>query len=194
MRKIIYFLIVCCMPILALANNQHVCKPPINKQTLTYQKSTNTPVFFAGFIIELPPPKDIGYFNDNLIFKYEQDKTIYLTFSTNMLIDGREADYDPVVVFKEAFGILPKQAKNNSEINAIIRLQRLCENELISYQINNIDYDVIRTKYHNSFSDKSTIDTFILGEPKEVYMIGFKGFTNKEIDQLLSTIHKKNKK
>lgn len=190
----LFTLLLLTVAVSALANEAvPECKPPLHQQALSYQKTTNTPVYFAGFIIELPPPERVGYFNDNLIFKYGAEKTIYFTFPLAMLSDGRSADYDPVQVYKEAFGILPKQAKNNSEIRAIARLQRLCDNELISYKIADIDYEIIRTKYHNSFPDQQTIDTFILGEPREVYMLGFKGFTNSEIDQLLATIHKPKK-
>lgn len=191
--KFILALILCFCNYLFAGEATKVCKPPIHTQTLTYQQSTNTPINFAGFIIELPSPKKIGYFNEDLILKYDQDRTIYLTYSTNTLTEGRQADYDPVAVFNEAFGISPRQDKNKSEIQAIINHQRLCDNELINYQISGINNQVIRTKYQNKFNDNS-INTYILGKSKDVYMITFKGFSNSEIDQLLSTIHKVNSK
>lgn len=191
--KFIVALILCFCNYVFADEATKVCKPPIHTQTLTYQQSTNTPINFAGFIIELPSPKKIGYFNEDLILKYDQDRTIYLTYSSNTLTEGRQADYDPVAVFNEAFGISPRQDKNKSEIQAIINHQRLCDNELINYQISGINNQVIRTKYQNKFND-NTINTYILGKSKDVYMITFKGFSNSEIDQLLSTIHKVNSK
>lgn len=192
MKKLILPLLLACS--VGYANQEPAqplakCIPKIQKQTLTYKATDNIAVYFAGFIIELPTPKRMGLFSDNTIFKYDNNKTIYLTDDTNILSENREADYNPVTVYKEAFGIEPRQEKNKDEIAAIIRFQRLCENDLIQYQIKGINDLIIRTTGQNN-ANENTIETFILSRSEFVYVIGFKGFTNNEIDQLLSTIHK----
>lgn len=46
-----------------------------------------------------------------------------------------------------------KTSRYNAEIKAITSHLRLCDNELILYQSNNQDYEIIRTKEHTHFSD-----------------------------------------
>lgn len=169
------------------------CKPPIHKQPLTYQPTANTPVHFANIILELPKPDSLGFFNQDLIIKYGQ-KSISLSYITEQLMENQAADYDPVAAYKEALGLTPKTGRYNAEIKAITSHLRLCDNELILYQTKNIDYEMIRTKQHTHFSDQQTIDTFLLGRFKDVYVIRFKGFSSDEIDQTLATIHSNKKR
>lgn len=190
MKKLLFAILLGCS-CFTLANQPiKECIAPITEKNLTYKTMNNTDVAFAGFIIELPKPMRVGFFQEDLLLKYDNNRLISLSFFTNILTNGRSPDYDPVEVYKQAFGLKPREAKHDEEIATISRLNRLCNNELIHYKINNIDYEIIRTKNHNSFSDQTTIDTFILGDPREVYQIRFRGFSNSEIDQILATIHK----
>lgn len=198
MKKVILPLLLVCGFSYAnqeLANTtvQNQCTPKMQQKTLTYKATDQIAFYFAGFDIELPTPKRVGLFVDSTVLKYDQDKAIYLNDATAILSENRAADYNPANVYKEAFGLVPRQEKNTDEIAAIIRLQRLCDNDLIHYQINGINDQIIRTTGPND-ANENIINTFILSPSKYVYTIAFKGFTSQEIEKILSTIHKPIKK
>lgn len=190
MQKLLTLLLAS-LAISALANEPvKECKPPINNQTLSYQKTTNTPIYFAGFLIEPPKPEEMAFFNEDLLLKYPGNKTISFSYATSILLKGQAADYDPVAIYKQAFGILPKQSKHNAEIRYITKWFKLCDQELISYKIDQLDYSIFRTNDPAADTAIKELDVMILGDPQEVYMIGFKGFSNSGIDKVLATIHK----
>lgn len=162
------------------------CKPKIDTVTLDYKPSNNKRITFAGMAFYPSEPKEIVLYDEGLIFIYDKNKSLTFSNMSRSWADEKGKDFDVVEMYKQAFAINKLTEAHKNDVEAVIKQQRLCDNQLVSYQINNTRYDIIRTKKQNYFNTNS-IDVFMLGDKGELYMLFFKGFSSQEIDDFFAS-------
>lgn len=179
---------------LSMANE---CKPPRIKQgEITYKipPQNTSPVVFSRHRININNPTLTIFSTDILIYIYgegENRKTLSIQALPDTLKDSNNK-YNATEAYKLAFGLDNKEASDEFILNIRSSLQ-ICDAEITQYPFKGINTPIIKVNMIISGKKDTIFYVFNNIEPF-IDMVQFSNFTDKEIDQVMSTFQPTNNK